>query len=212
MSSRRGKDPSLLTSAADPRNDTADPNPAERDHDRALLMARAQAGDREAYHRVLENITPFIRALAARRLRDASEIEDAVQQVLLTVHAIRHTYDPRRPFAPWLAAIANRRIADQLRRQLRRNLRQESFRLQHETFSAAEANLENAMSDASALRAAVESLPSGQRRAIKLLKLEEMSLKEAAAASGMSIAALKVATHRALGTLRKVLGNPRRST
>ena len=66
--------------------------------------------------------------------------------------------------------------------------------------------------DAAALRAAVAGLPSGQRRAIKLLKLEEMSLKEAAAASGMSIAALKVATHRAVGTLREAFGNPRRST
>ena len=201
-----------MTSAASQRSSAAVPDPEERDRDRALLMARAQAGDRRAYRRLLEDITPFIRALAARRLRETSEVEDAVQEVLLTVHAIRHTYDPRRPFAPWLAAIANRRIADQLRRQTRRNLRHAAFSLQHETFSVAEANLEDARSDAAALRAAVEGLPSGQRRAIKLLKLEEMSLKEAAATSGMSIAALKVATHRALGTLRKVLGSPRRST
>jgi RNA polymerase sigma-70 factor (ECF subfamily) len=37
-----------------------------------------------------------------------------------------------------------------------------------------------------------------------MLKLEEMSLKEAAAASGVSIAALKVATHRGLKNLRKI--------
>ena len=61
------------------------------------------------------------------------------------------------------------------------------------------------------MRAAIEALPFAQRQAIEMLKLGEMSLKEAAAASGMSIAALKVATHRALGTLRKMLGNPRRS-
>jgi RNA polymerase sigma-70 factor (ECF subfamily) len=204
MSPRRGKD-SLLVSSAAARD------PEERDRDRALLMARAQEGDRRAYRRLLEDITPFIRALAARRLHGAGEVEDAVQEVLLTVHAIRHTYDPRRPFAPWLAAIANRRIADQLRRRRRRDLGQAAFSLQHETFSAAGANLEEARSDAVALRTAVEGLPSGQRRAIKLLKLEEMSLKEAAAASGMSIAALKVATHRAVRTLRKVLGTPKRS-
>ena len=63
-----------------------------------------------------------------------------------------------------------------------------------------------------ALRKAIEDLPSGQRQAIKLVKLGEMSLKEAATASGMSIAALKVATHRALKTLRRVLADPRRST
>jgi RNA polymerase sigma-70 factor (ECF subfamily) len=83
---------------------------------------------------------------------------------------------------------------------------------EHETFSAPEANLGDAGSDAAALRAAIDDLPPGQRQAIRLLKLEEMSLKEAAVASGMSIVALKVATHRALKTLRKVLGNPGRST
>ncbi|MGT2467815.1 hypothetical protein ACVOMV_27650 (plasmid) [Mesorhizobium atlanticum] len=44
-----------------------------------------------------------------------------------------------------------------------------------------------------------------QRQAIRLLKLREMSLKEVATASGMSIASLKVATHRVLMSLRKML-------
>jgi len=202
----------LLSRAAAPRKDLAASGTEDHDRDRAMLMARAQAGEREAYRRLLEDITPFIRALAARRLHDASEVEDAVQDVLLTVHMIRHTYDPARPFAPWLAAIANRRIIDRLRRQMRRNLRQTTLSSKQETFSAPEANLGDAGLDAVALRAAIERLPPGQRQAIKLLKLGEMSLREAATASGMSIVALKVATHRALATLRKALENPRRST
>ena len=199
------------TVAEAPRKSAIDVALDDRDRDRAMLMARAQAGEREAYRRLLEDITPFIRALAARRLRDASEVEDAVQDVLLTVHVIRHTYDPARPFAPWLVAIANRRIIDRMRRQMRRNLRQTTLGSNQETFSAPEANLGDAGVDAVALRTAIDRLPPGQRQAIKLLKLGEMSLKEAAIASGMSIAALKVATHRALATLRKAL-DPRRST
>jgi RNA polymerase sigma-70 factor (ECF subfamily) len=183
-----------------------------RDRDRATLMARAQAGDRKAYRRLLEDITPFIRALASRHLRNASDVEDTVQDVLLTIHAIRHTYDPNRPFAPWLAAIAKRRIIDHLRRRIRANSRQTFLGSSPETFLEPSANLHDVGVDATALRNAIEDLPLGQRQAIKLLKLGEMSLKEAAAASGMSIAALKVATHRALKTLRKVLGNQRRST
>ena len=202
----------MLSRAAAPRKDLAASGTEDHDRDRAMLMARAQAGEREAYRRLLEDITPFIRALAARRLHDASEVEDAVQDVLLTVHMIRHTYVPARPFAPWLVAIANRRIIDRWRRQMRRNLRQTTLSSKQETFSAPEANLEDAGLDAVALRAAIERLPPGQRQAIKLLKLGEMSLKEAATASGMSIVALKVATHRALATLRKALENPRRST
>jgi RNA polymerase sigma-70 factor (ECF subfamily) len=49
------------------------------------------------------------------------------------------------------------------------------------------------------------NLPTGQSQAIQLLKLKEMSLKEAAVLSGSSVAALKVATHRALHGLRKML-------
>lgn len=56
-----------------------------------------------------------------------------------------------------------------------------------------------------ALSEAIEKLPPDQREAIKMLKLNEMSLKEAAAASGRSIAALKVATYRALRNLRRML-------
>ena len=211
MSSSR---PSSLTSAAigaAQRRDAADAVSAGRDRDRAALMARAQAGEREAYRRLLEDITPFIRALASRRLRDPSEVEDAMQDVLLTVHVIRHTYDPSRPFAPWLAAIANRRIIDRLRSRARSNLRQTQLSPKHETFLVAEPKLEYTGSDAAALRTAIDGLPSGQRQAIKLLKLEEMSLKEAAAQSGMSIAALKVATHRAVSSLRKMLDGQRRS-
>ena len=52
------------------------------------------------------------------------------------------------------------------------------------------------------LRRAVEGLPAGQRRAITMLKLEEMSLKEASAKSGMSVTSLKVATHRGIKALR----------
>ena len=59
------------------------------------------------------------------------------------------------------------------------------------------------------LRAAIANLPPGQREAINRLKLNELSLKEASAATGMSVAALKVATHRALKNLRKMLSDPR---
>jgi RNA polymerase sigma-70 factor (ECF subfamily) len=60
--------------------------------------------------------------------------------------------------------------------------------------------------DAEALAQAMTKLPQGQRQAIELMKLREMSLKEAAAATGTSIGALKVSVHRAMSALRKALG------
>ncbi len=174
------------------------------DVDWTILMARAQKGDSAAYLRLLQEVTPYLRALAARRHRDPGDIEDAVQDVLLTVHAIRHTYDPARPFGPWLLAIANRRLIDRLRRQGRTRARETPLTAEHDNFPQAAANFEEGM-DRHKLEDAVGNLPPMQQQAIRLLKLEEMSLKQAATVSGVSIASLKVATHRALISLRRML-------
>jgi len=176
--------------------------------DWSRLMAHAQDGDRQAYRALLEDMAPYLRALAARAFKEQSDVEDTVQDVLLSVHAIRHAYDPGRPFGPWLLAIANRRIIDRLRRQARAKIREVALAAEHETFSDAHASLppsEESSASRAALHQAIENLPPDQRQAIRLLKLEEMSLKEAAATSGRSVAALKVATHRAIANLRKLL-------
>lgn len=212
MSSRshnRGPDLTLVAEAAPssatyPRSEPE--RPARRELDWSIYMARAQGGDREAYRRLLEDVTPYLRSIAARHFQNSGDIEDTVQEVLLTVHAVRHTYDPARPFGPWLVAIANRRVVDGLRRYGRSRAREVALEAEHETFAAPRANLAETASDGRVLREAIEQLPSGQREAIRMLKLQEISLKEAAAASGMSVAALKVATHRALKSLRKVFG------
>lgn len=183
-----------------------------RDIDCSKLMARAQSGDADAYRRLLGDVVPYLRRLVARWHRDRRDVEDTVQDVLLTLHTIRQTYDPNRPFMPWLVAIANRRIVDRLRRQGRSRRCDAAVRAELETFGQPEANIEETASRDEALRRAIESLPPGQRRAVTLLKLREMSLKQAAAASGMSIAALKVAMHRALKNLRKMLGRPKVET
>jgi RNA polymerase sigma factor (sigma-70 family) len=177
-----------------------------REPEWSILMARAQDGDGDAYRRLLAEIAPYLRALAARRHRDGSDVEDAVQDILLTLHAIRHTYDPARPFGPWLVAIANHRLIDRLRRQRRLRSRETALLPEHETFAANQANLSEKAMERLDLEKAVAKLPPGQRRVIRLLKLEEKSLKEAAAVSGMTIASLKVATHRAIRSLQKILG------
>jgi len=179
--------------------------PADRDLEWSILMARAQDGNGDAYRCLLEEVAPYLRSLAASRYRDPSDAEDAVQDILLTIHAVRLTYDPARPFRPWLVTIANRRLVDRLRRQGRLRSRETALTSDHETFPDRQENLEEEVSDRHELRAALENLPPGQRQAIGLLKLKEMSLKEAATATGLSVTALKGATHRALKNLRKML-------
>jgi len=167
-------------------------------------MSAAQAGDRRAYTQLLREVTPFIRALLRRHCSNREDIEEMVQDTLLTMHRVRQTYDPRRPFSPWLGAITARRGIDGLRRRsrvARHELSADALSL--ETFADAAAN-----NDIDAVRARDEvgellrRLPARQREALEALKLKEMSLAEASAVSGQSVAALKVNTHRALKALR----------
>jgi hypothetical protein len=103
-------------------------------------------------------------------------------------------YDPARPFAPWLVAIANHRLIDRLRRQRRARSRETALVPDHETFATDQANRSEQAVERPDLQQAAAKLPSGQRQAIRLLKLEEKSLNEAVAISGMTVASLKVAT------------------
>jgi RNA polymerase sigma factor (sigma-70 family) len=199
-----GRGPSLRLVGKDDRSGAYRTTSITRDVDWSILMARAQNGDQVAYQRLLQEITPYLRSLAARRHRDPNDIEDVVQDVLLTVHSIRQTYDPSRPFAPWLVAIANRRFIDRWRRRGRTRDREIPLTAEHETFCGPPANLEESP-DRYELEGAINDLPPAQQQALRLLKLKEMSLKEAATVSGKTIASLKVNVHRALKNLRKML-------
>jgi RNA polymerase sigma-70 factor (ECF subfamily) len=202
MTSGRYPRPTQLTLVGAPSLDDAR---KEGGLDWSKLMAQAQDGDRLAYRTLLQDMTPYLRSLATRYFKQPSEVEDAVQDILLTVHMVRHAYDPERPFGPWLVAIANRRFIDRLRRETRLKAREIALSAEHETFPEPPTNLATEMSEQAALHAAIDRLPIEQRQAVKLLKLNELSLKEASALSGRSVAALKVATHRAIKNLRTIL-------
>lgn len=180
---------------------------AEQNRAWSALMRAAQDGDAAAYARLLREVAPFVRALARRRFRDEDAVEDVVQDVLLSLHRVRNTYDPSRPFKPWLAAIASRRLVDALRRKIRTAGHEVQDDAAYETFADPLSTREvEANAAAQLVASAVESLPPGQRQALELLKLKEMSLIEASAVSGQSVASLKVGVHRAIKTLRARLG------
>jgi RNA polymerase sigma-70 factor (ECF subfamily) len=172
------------------------------------LMRAAQKGDGASYDALLRVIVPLVRATVRRQRRflQASDIEDLVQDVILSLHSVRATYDPERPFLPWLMAILRNRLADAGRRYGRLRANEVAVEKLPETSGAAAANKDVEMfGDPEALRQAMAALPEGQRKALELVKLKELSLKEASAASGMSVAALKVAVHRAIKALRGTL-------
>ena len=169
------------------------------------LMAAAQAGDRRAYEDLLRECLPLLRQICRARLRDATEAEDAVQDTLLTIHRARASYDASRPFRPWLVAITERRALDRIRARGRRSGREAALDLAAELpapTGSADAALDADRASAK-LRDAVQELPESQRTALGLPKLQDLTLQEASARSGMSVGAIKVATHRAVQTLRR---------
>jgi hypothetical protein len=104
----------------------------------AALMARAQDGDAAAYLQLLNEITPYTRSLAANRHKGRLETEEAVQDILLTLHSIRRTYDPSRSFAAWLAGIAASRASRSSPHQEHRCARDLPIGAKHDVLPATE--------------------------------------------------------------------------
>jgi len=182
-------------------------DPRDGDH-WSHLMLLAQDGDRAAYHALLQGITPYLRSITRRYLGRGEDAEDGLQEVLMVMHRIRHTYERGRPFKPWLNTIASRRCIDLLRRR--------AHRLKHEIENVGEIDdapqvahgPDEAVSrqqSTGRLQHAVAALPERQREAIRLLRLNELSLTEAAEECDQSVGSLKVACHRALKSLRRTL-------
>jgi RNA polymerase sigma-70 factor (ECF subfamily) len=171
-------------------------------------MVAAQDGDRTAYERLLRDCTPLVRRVVRRQGVQTDRTDDVVQDVLMTVHRARHTYDPARSFTAWICTIAQRRAIDALRHRGRQDRREVHSPLDYENHAEADGQEPEATMDGRgpALRAAIEQLPPGQREAIRTLALNQLSLEEAAGVTGKTKGALKVNMHRALKTLRARFG------
>ncbi len=170
------------------------------------LMRRAQDGDSAAYSELLTDLLPALRGMVRRRWRSQQDVEDIVQDILLSLHSVRHTFDPSRPFLPWLLTIAKRRIADAARRLSSRAANETTVEVMPETFAGDDTkSAQDASDDQEALRVALATLPDSQREAVELMKLQGLSLLEASRKTGKSVPALKVSVHRAVKAMREVL-------
>lgn len=172
---------------------------------RSSQMTAAQAGDRAAYEALLRDCVPLIQVVAARQGVPPDHVDDVVQDVLLTIHRARQTYDPARSFTGWLRVIAERRAIDLLRRFGRQHAREIHAPLVFESYADETADLTHKGGDSAGsnrVKKALAALPERQREAVQVLLLEERSLAEAAAATRRSKVALKVNLHRALKALR----------
>lgn len=166
-------------------------------------MGRAQRGDQEAYRDLLAELDARLRRSLRRRLWPGEEIDDACQDVLLTLHRAMRTFDASRPFDPWFHALVDHVLLASRRRRRRRPVLEavDDERLAAlATDDAPDGDLERIVD------AALGRLPAAQAAAVRMLKVDGMTVDDAAARAGTSPGSLRVRAHRGYRALRAMLG------
>ncbi len=174
----------------------------ESEQQLACLFQRAQAGDRASYQQFLVWTRQLVTRALRSRVRSTAELDDVVQETLLSIHRYRHTYDPARPIGPWIHTIALNRFRDHLRARAREGNPRE---LEQDAKAAAASPDETAT--LSLLHGALGALSAAQREVIWLLKFEGYSVLEIAERTGRSTASVKITAHRGYRVLRARLGS-----
>jgi RNA polymerase sigma-70 factor (ECF subfamily) len=167
------------------------------------LMRQALAGDQGAYADLLRQTAQFLRPFLAKRLQHASDVEDVLQEILLSLHKARHTYDGKRPYRPLAFAIARFRLLDHLRAHYADNL-VHALDLSEVENTAAGDVTEPPLTYES-IKGAIRQLPEKQMNILRLMHQEGYSAREVAERTGMKESAVKVAAHRAYKILKRKL-------
>lgn len=164
-------------------------------------MRSAIDGDEAAYLAFLRSVTPHLRAIARGRCRawglPPSDAEDVVQDVLVTVHLKRGTWDPARPIAPWLATIVRNRTADL---QRRRGGGRISIPIE-DVLETLASDTDDAADDRADAERLVDRLKEPARDIVRSISLDGAGVRETANRLKMTEGAVRVALHRALKTL-----------
>jgi RNA polymerase sigma factor (sigma-70 family) len=176
----------------------------DREFHWAGLMRAAIRGDVKSYHRLLKELAPVLRALAkqgfARRGLGSEDVEDVVQETLLALHLKRGTWDERQSFSPWVYAITRNKLIDNLRRRGR------GVHLAIDDIGELPAADEQ-VADLNSVDAErlIAKLQGRQREIVVAISIEGVGARQVAERMGMTEGAVRVALHRALQALAKVL-------
>ena len=162
----------------------------------ARLMTAAQRGDRAAYRALLGDSGKWLARYFARRIAP-HQVDDLIQETLVSMHRKLATWDSDRAFLPWLAAIARYRWIDMLRRQ-----RDEAELGDNDAAVGAE---DEAVHARLSLDHLLALLPPKQAQAITLVKIEGASIAEASRICGQSESLVKVNIHRGLKKLSQYI-------
>jgi len=169
----------------------------------AELMKLALAGNQPAYATLLQETSRLLRPFLAKRIHFTNEVDDLLQEILISIHKARHTYDGNRPYKPWMYAIARFRLQDHLRAHY-------ADQLHHaDDLSELEEHLHENVTESAfsyeSIRGEVEKLPKKQALILQMMHQDGYTAKEVGEKIGMNESAVKVAAHRAYKVLRQKL-------
>jgi RNA polymerase sigma-70 factor (ECF subfamily) len=184
---------------------TSDGVPQSDDADAA--MDRYAAGDNAAFGLVYDALAPRLYGYLLRQARDRARAEDLLQQTFLHMHRARDRFIPGAEVTPWAFAIARRLLIDTLRRNKREVPEDDGAAEAVASADPGADELFEASELAGRLRRELARLPQSQRAAFELIKDEGLSMAEAAAVLGTTVAAVKLRAHRAYEALRGALGD-----
>jgi RNA polymerase sigma factor (sigma-70 family) len=161
------------------------------------LMIRAQQGDKQAYHVLLEQSGRWLARFFSQKIA-ADAVDDLVQDTLISIHRKLSSYDAARPFLPWLAAIARYRWVDRLRQTYKHEAKALDFDIAtegHEDVVGAKISIDRLLNQ----------LPAGQADVIRFVKIEGLSIAEACQKTGQTESLVKVNIHRGLKKLSALI-------
>lgn len=165
----------------------------------AALFRAGLTGDTASYNRFLQIITPMLRRVVAKKLASA-DVEDTLQEILISIHKARHTYDGERAVMPWLLAIAEFRINDCLRK-IYAGSRHESVNIDELAESLADVTeLHNSNES---IEEMLKDVPEREQRILTMMHVEGYTAEETGKRLGMKDSAVKVAAHRAVKKIRE---------
>jgi RNA polymerase sigma-70 factor (ECF subfamily) len=167
------------------------------------LMRLSLSGDKYAYAEILQETSRFLRPFLAKRLSFTNHVDDLLQEILISIHKARHTYDGNRPYRPWVFAIARFRLQDHLRAHYADQLHRADDLSEMEEYL--QDNVTESPFSYESISEEVEKLPEKQAAILRLMHQEGYTAKEVAAQIGMNESAVKVAAHRAYKVLRQKL-------
>ena len=163
-------------------------------------MRRAQQGDKAAYAKFFTKLAPVLRGFISNRLVIKNDVDDVLQNILLSIHRSGHTYDPSRPIKLWVFAIAKYRLDDYLRDFYKRGgYKQVCIDEMVTDIPVADVTKSDDLDEY--LEAALKALPEKQSRIVRMMKLEGHSVEETAKTMKMTASAVKVSAHRAYKAL-----------